>query len=153
MSGQPRAQRYWDDVTAGEDLDGFSFTLGWTEMAKQVSGSQDFHKVHHDFEFAREGGHETIFFNTGFTRGCLGRMLTDWMGPEGWLRTFGFQMRRMNTPGDVMSVKGRVTGKTEGDDPAMGVVDIDIWIENTREGVTTPGTATVLLPRRNAASR
>ena len=70
------------------------------------------------------------------------------MGPEGWIKTFGFQMRRMNTPGDVMSAKGRVTGTSEGDDPDTGVVNLEIWIENTREGVTTPGTATVLLPRR-----
>lgn len=148
MSGEPRAQRYWDDVRVGEDLDGYSFTLGWTTLAQQVSGSQDFHRVHHDFEFAREGGHETIFYNTGFTRGWLGRLLTDWIGPEGWIRTFGFQMRRMNTPGDAVSVRGRVTGKSGGPDPETGLVDLEIWIENTREGVTTPGTATVLLPRR-----
>lgn len=152
MSGEPRAQRYWDDVSTGEDLEGFTFTLDWTTLAKQVSGSQDFHKVHHDFEFAREGGHETIFYNTGFTRGWLGRLLTDWMGPEGWIKTFGFQMRRMNTPGDEVSVRGRVTGKAEGDDPETGIVDLDIWIENTREGVTTPGTASVLLPRRTGSA-
>ena len=50
-----------------------------------------------------------------------------------------------------MSVKGRVRGKAEGDDPGTGVVHLEIWIENTREGVTTPGTATVLLPRRSPA--
>ena len=62
-------QRYWDDVRVGDKLDGFDLELGWTKMAEQVSGSQDFYAVHHDPGFAAEAGHETIFYNTGFTPG------------------------------------------------------------------------------------
>jgi hypothetical protein len=52
-------------------------------------------------------------------------------------------MRRPNFLGETIQVKGRVTEK--GDD---GRVDLEIWIENDRGGVTVPATATVILPRR-----
>jgi len=45
-----------------------------------------------------------------------------------------------------MVCKGRVTARYERDGEAL--VDLDVWAENEREGVTTPGTATVILPHR-----
>jgi acyl dehydratase len=141
------AQRYWEEVKVGDELPGFTMKLNWTKMAEQVSGSQDFYPVHHDPEFARAGGHEGIFYNTGFTRASLGRLVTDWAGDEGWLRKLRFAMRRMNRNGDTISVKGRVTDKREVPG-ADNEVDIELWIENDHEGVTTPASAVVTLPSR-----
>ncbi|MBM3139116.1 MAG: acyl dehydratase [Chloroflexi bacterium] len=140
-------QRYWEDVADGEELAGYELRLTWTKMVQQVSGSQDFYPVHHDPGFAREAGHSDIFYNTSFTQAALSRLLTDWVGPAGWVRRLGFQMRKMNMPDDRLQVKGVVTGKAEGDGP-LGEVSIDLWIENDRVGITTPAEATVLLPRR-----
>ena len=52
----PLAQRYIEDVRVGDQLPGFELELGWTKMAEQVSGSQDFYPVHHDPGFAAEAG-------------------------------------------------------------------------------------------------
>ena len=141
------AQRYWDEVAEGQELPGFDLRLTETKIAEQVSGSQDFYPVHHDREFARAGGHADIFVNTGFTRAALSRFLTDFAGIDGWVRRLSYEMRRMNRPGDTMKVRGTVTRKYVADDGAH-CVDIDLWIENDREGVTTPATATVMLPVR-----
>jgi acyl dehydratase len=65
---------------------------------------------------------------------------------DGYLRMLDFQMRRMNRNGDTMHVRGRVLGRTEVDD-AWGDVEIEVWIENEREGTTTPGRAIVRMPR------
>jgi hypothetical protein len=46
-----------------------------------------------------------------------------------------------------MVCKGRVVSK--GVDNDGTVVELEVWAENEREGVTTPGTATVVLPRRS----
>jgi acyl dehydratase len=140
-------QRYWDDVSEGDELPGFELYLSETKMVEQVSGSQDFYAVHHDREFARSGGHPDIFFNTGFTRAALGRLLTDYAGVDGWVRRLQYAMRRMNRPGDTLKVRGKVVKKYIADDGAP-VVDIDLGIENQREGVATPATATVMLPKR-----
>ena len=140
-------QRYFEDVTVGDELAGYDLSLTWTKMAEQVSGSQDFYPVHHDPEFAKAGGHEGIFYNTGFTRAALGRLLTDYAGDDGWLKRLQFAMRRMNHNGDVLHIRGKVVGTRE-IQGAGGEVDIEAWIENDRAGVTTPASATVSLPGR-----
>ncbi|HEY7294611.1 MAG TPA: hypothetical protein VH916_06190 [Dehalococcoidia bacterium] len=141
------AQRYWDDVAEGQELPGFDLVLSETKIAEQVSGSQDFYPVHHDRPFARAGGHPDIFVNTGFTRAALARLLTDFAGIEGWVCRLSYEMRRMNRPGDTMKLRGRVTRTYTADDGSHRV-DLDVWVENDREGITTPATATVILPRR-----
>lgn len=136
MSGGPR----WEDVREGEEIKGFSLELTMTRMAAQVSGTQDFYPIHHDPEFARQAGHKDIFVNTAFIRGCLCRVVTDWMGAEGFLSALGFQMRRPNFVGEIITVRGRVRRKSP-----QRRVELELWIENAGE-VTVPGTAAVVLP-------
>jgi len=57
-------------------------------------------------------------------------------------------MRRPHLLGDTIGVKGRVTRKWR--DGADAAVELDVWIENPRAGVATPGSATVVLPSRAA---
>ena len=150
MTSATREQIYWDDVEVGDTIPGFELKLDWTRMAAQVSGSQDFYPVHHDPDFARAGGHDDIFYNTGFTRAALCRLVTDWMGPEGWLRKLGFQMRRMNMNGDTIRVMGEVVAKRESTEGGGNEVEVELWIESDRQGKTTPAAAVVQLPSRPA---
>lgn len=142
------SQRYWEDVREGEALPGFALGLTMTRMVQQVSGTQDFYPVHYDRDFARSGGHPDIFVNTAFTRAALCRLLTDWVGAEGFVKRLGFQMRRYHLLGDTMHVRGKVVKRYRED--GRGCVDLEIWAENAREGIATPGTATVHLPLRSA---
>jgi acyl dehydratase len=144
MSGP--GPRLWDEVAEGEALPGFSLPLTMTRMVLQVSGTQDVYPVHHDLAFAREAGHEAIFLNTAFIRGCLCRVVTDWMGPAGFLKGLSFQMRQPSFLGETIDARGRVTRKR-----AEGLVDLDVWLEDARHGITTSGTARVVLPRGAAA--
>ena len=139
-------QRYWDEVEVGEQIDGFALDITPRRLALQVSGSQDWYPVHFDAAFARKAGHADVFVNTGFLQAALVRVITDWMGDEGFLKRLRFEMRRMQRPGDTMVCKGKVTARYERAGEAL--VELEVWAENEREGVTTPGTATVILPRR-----
>jgi acyl dehydratase len=141
------AERGWDDVREGEDLHGFSLELTATRMVLQVSGTQDVYPVHHDPAFARAAGHADIFLNTAFIRGCLCRLLTDWMGPDGFLKSLSFQMRKPNLVGETIAVRGRVKKKRP-----EGRVDVEAWIE-TGGGATVVASASVLLPERAGTSR
>jgi 3-oxo-4,17-pregnadiene-20-carboxyl-CoA hydratase beta subunit len=134
--------RCWEDVREGEELPGFSLELTATRMVLQVSGTQDVYPVHHDQAFARSAGHADIFVNTAFIRGCLCRVLTDWMGAGGFLRSLRFQMRKPNLMGETIAVRGRVKKKRP-----EGLVDLEVWIEGAG-GVTVPATACVALPAR-----
>ena len=144
---KPLPQTYFEDVNVGDELQGFSYRLTWTEMVKQVSGSQDFYAVHHDPPFAESGGHKSIFYNTGWTRANLFRLLADFAGPDGWVRKLEFSMRRMHVPDDTITVRGKVVAKEE---TAEGnEVHVELGIENEREGVATPAKGVVLLPKRS----
>jgi acyl dehydratase len=133
-------------VEVGQKIEGFSLDITPRRSYLQVSGSQDWYPVHFDQAFARKAGHADTFMNTGFLQAALVRVITDWMGDDGFLKRLRFEMRRQQRPGDTMVCKGRVTGTREEAEEAL--VDLDVWLENEREGVTTPGTATVVLPSR-----
>jgi acyl dehydratase len=145
-NGATVIERFWDDVEVDEVIEGFSMDLGWTAMALQVSGSQDWNAIHHDVDYARDSGHAGPFFNTGWTSAMLGRALTDWIGVRGWVCKVQFEMRKMNRQGDAVRVQGRVVGKRIAE--GRHLVDVDLWIDNDREGTTTTGQAVVALPRR-----
>ena len=142
-----REQRYWEDMVVGEELKGFSLDITPRRLFLQVSGSQDWYPVHFDASFARKAGHADVFVNTGFLQAALLRVITDWMGDEGFLKRLRFEMRRQQRPGDTMVCRGKVGATYERD--GEGCVELEVWAENEREGVTTPGTATVILPRRS----
>jgi acyl dehydratase len=141
-----KAQVCWEDVEVGTEVEGFELEITPRRVFLQISGSQDWYPLHHDPAFARKAGHEEIFMNTGFMQAALVRVITDWMGDAGFLHKLSFEMRRQQRPGDTMVCKGRVTGRYRED--GQGIVELEVWAENEREGVTTPGKAWVVLPLR-----
>jgi hypothetical protein len=72
---------------------------------------------------------------------------TDWMGDDAWLWRLRVEFRQFNYVGDVQWVEGTVTQRylADGDRPA---VDVELRTRNQRDAVTSPGSATILLPSR-----
>ena len=145
-----RPQVAWDDVSVGDDLPEISLVINTRRLFLQASGSQDWYPVHFDAAFAQKAGHEGVFMNTGFVQAAIVRLLTDWMGDAGFLKRLRIEMRRQHRPGDTMLCRGRVTAKGERDGALW--VNLEVWTENEREGVATPGEATVILPKRRATA-
>lgn len=135
----------WDDVAVGDELPVVELGISLKRLALQTSGSQDWYPVHFDPAFARKSGHADVFMNTGWIQAALVRVITDWMGDAGFLRRLKFEMRRQHRPGDMVIGRARVVGKDEGESS----VELEVWLENEREGMATPGEATVVLPRRS----
>jgi hypothetical protein len=104
-------------------------------------------RVHWDQEWARRAGNPAIYDYGRMRETWLIHLCTDWMGDDAWLWKLDCELRRFNYVGDTHWLRGRVTRKhlAEGDRPA---VDVDVWAENQRGEVTTPGHATILLPSR-----
>ncbi|MBI3967887.1 MAG: MaoC family dehydratase N-terminal domain-containing protein [Chloroflexi bacterium] len=141
-----REQVNWDDVQVDHELPSFSLKIDPLRVAFQASGSQDFYPIHYDPDVARANGLPGVIMNTSFLKGCLARVLTDWIGDAGFLRRLKFEMRRPIVVGDTLTCKGKVTETYLDADQAC--VDCEVWIENERDGVCVPATATVWLPRR-----
>ncbi|HYF21616.1 MAG TPA: MaoC family dehydratase N-terminal domain-containing protein [Ramlibacter sp.] len=79
--------------------------------------------------------------------GMLATAVTNWMGDDGWLRTYGTRIRLPVIFGDTTYCKGRVKDKRlEG---GKGVVELELWTENQLGETTMTGSGTVELPRRS----
>ena len=144
-----RLQLRWEDTKVDDEIQGFQLDINPRRAFLQISGSQDWYPAHFDPAFARKAGHEDIFMNTGFLQAALVRVITDWMGDGGFLRKLYFEMRRQQRPGDTMACRGRVTDRYRKD--GEGWVELEVWAENEREGVTSPGRAWVILPTRESS--
>ncbi len=105
-------------------------------------------RVHWDAEWARRAGNPAIYDYGRMRETWLIHLCTDWMGDDAWLWKLDCEFRRFNYVGDTHWIRGRVarTYLAAGDRPA---VDLEIWGENQRGEMTTPGHATVLLPSRD----
>ncbi len=76
----------------------------------------------------------------------LGHLITNWMGDDAWLAKMKTEVRGFNFLGDTTICSGEVVDKrVEG---SNHVVDLKIEATNQRGEVTTPGTATVVLPSK-----
>jgi acyl dehydratase len=140
-----RTQLPFEDVKVGDELPAIELEINLKRLSLQTSGSQDWYPVHFDPAFAQKAGHPDVFMNTGWIQAFLVRLIADWMGDDGFLQRLKFEMRRQHRPGDLVIARGRVVSKDE----SASSVALEVWLENEREGIATPGEATVVLPRRS----
>ncbi|MBI4515753.1 MAG: hypothetical protein HY699_08050 [Deltaproteobacteria bacterium] len=104
-------------------------------------------RCHWDPAYARKAGNPTTYDYGRMRETWLIHLCTDWMGDDAWLWKLDCQFRAFNFVGDTHWMRGRITRKylADGDRPA---VELDLWGENQRSEITTPGHATILLPSR-----
>jgi acyl dehydratase len=144
---KPRKQLYWEDVKEEQELpSSYSIPITWLKIAHYVSGTQDFNPQHHDPDFCHKMGYENPFVMLAFYNALFGRLITDWIGEDGFLCKFHMEMRKMNTLYETITMKGKVTKKYVQN--GEHYVDADIWIDNDKQGITTPATCTVMLPSK-----
>jgi acyl dehydratase len=104
-------------------------------------------RVHWDPAFARKSGNPTTFDYGRMREAWMIHACTDWMGDDAWLWRLRVEFRQFNYVGDVQWVEGTVSRRylADGDRPA---VDVELRTRNQRDAVTSPGSATILLPSR-----
>jgi acyl dehydratase len=105
-------------------------------------------RVHWDPEWARRAGNPTTYDYGRMRETWLIHACTDWMGDDAWLWRLECEFRGFNYVGDTHHLTGTIVRKylAEGDRPA---VDLELAATNQRGTVTTPATATILLPSRD----
>ena len=138
-------QVFWDDVSEGTEIPPLVKHPTTQQLVKYAGASGDYYQIHYDKDFAQGTGLEDVIIHGALKNAFLGNLVTDWMGPHGNLRRLACQYRGMDIPGRPITAKGVVTRKYE--DAGAFLVDCDIWLENDQGQRTTPGSATVALPR------
>ena len=86
-----------------------------------------------------------MYANVLFLQGMWERTVRNFIGLAGTIRALrGFRMKLFNTVGDTVVVKGRVRGKSIED--GVGIVEIELWSENSIGVSVGPGAMIVTLP-------
>ena len=152
-----KQQVYWEDVEVGTALPELPKIADTQMLVKWAGASGDFHPQHYDKDFASKQGIGGIIVHGLLKRAWLIQLVTGWMGDEGTLNKFSCQYRGMDYPrvmktmyepvdGETWFCKGKITKKYV--EANSHYVDLDIGVENSKGQITTPGTATVILPSR-----
>ena len=102
-------QRYWDDVEEGTDVPSVAFPLSVYRLVVEAGANRDFNSIHHNSDYARASGAPEMYANTGFLLGMWERTVREFIGLGGSIRRIaGFRMRRFNTVGGTVVVRGGV---------------------------------------------
>jgi acyl dehydratase len=140
-------QRYWDDVEEGADVPPVAFPLSVYRLVVEAGANRDFNSIHHNSEYARASGAPEMYANTGFLLGMWERTVREFIGLGGSIRRIaGFRMRRFNTAGRTVVVRGRVKSKRR--EAGDALVELEVWSELGGETTVGPGIVTVALPVR-----
>jgi len=99
--------------------------------------------AHWDHDFAQLSGIPRPYDEGPMRYDHLAHLVTDWMGDNAVLRELAATLRAPSLVGDLMWCTGKVANKrTEG---GKKVVELELWITNQREEITTRGSAIVEL--------
>ena len=154
-------QLYWEDVEVSSELTPLAKVATTQMLVKWAGASGDFVPIHYDDAFARAQGLSGVIVHGALKRQWLVQLITGWIGDGGILKKFSCTYRAMDIPrpmktltepqeGETWWCKGKVTKKhVENNDHFLAC---EIWVENGKGEVTTPGKATVILPSRTANS-
>lgn len=129
----------YDDISVGDELPELVVPLTATLITATAIATRDYQDVHHDRELAQAKGSPDIFMNILTSNGLVGRLVTDWAGPETELRKVAIRLGAPNYPGDTMTLTGTVTAKAD------GLVEVSVVGAN-KLGNHVTGTVTVALP-------
>jgi acyl dehydratase len=111
-----------------------------------AGASGDFVPIHYDKDIAKAAGHNEVIIHGALKSAWLAQLVTSWTGDAGWMCEFSVQYRGVDYPGEQKVCRGRVVGKRIED--GVGLVDLELGLEDASGTVTTPARAVVELPRR-----
>jgi len=141
-------KKYFEDFREGEELP--TVTRGPMMVGHQVrwAGACDNYEseFHHDEYVAKAAGLPGILLSGPLMASYLLTAVTQWMGRDSRLIRFFDQNRGSTLPRDMAYLHGKVKKMTrQGNE---GIIELDCWITNQRDEITTPGSAVVALPLR-----
>jgi acyl dehydratase len=152
LQGTRRALAF-EDVEVGERLPSVELPLTVYRLVMAAGSNRDFNSIHHNTSYAQATGAAEMYANTSFLMSSWERCVREWMGHAGRIRSIrDFRMKSFNYVGDTMHVHARVAAVGIDDDGA-GVVEVEIWCENSTGVTVGPGVVEVALPRRKDLSR
>jgi hydroxyacyl-ACP dehydratase HTD2-like protein with hotdog domain len=142
MTAATTAQRYFEDVAAGDELPPMVKNATRAQLFLYSAASSNPHRIHYDREYAAVEGHPDVLVHGPLQGAWLAQFVADWAGPAGRILNLSWQNRARAFPERDLTFRGRVTAAAD------GIVDLEVWEEDDTGAVLMPGTARVRLPHR-----
>lgn len=105
--------RTYASVQVGDEIPALEVPLTRTLIVATAIATRDYQVVHHDPTIAAERGSKDIIMNILTSNAFVGRLVTDWAGPNSFLRSVKVRLGAPNYPGDTMTMTGAVTIKDD----------------------------------------
>ena len=110
-----------------------------TFVVSTALATRDFQDVHHDRDKAVRRGSKDIFLNILTTTGLVQRFVTDWAGPDAFVRNVSIKLGVPCYAGETLTLSGHVAAR-EGSEATIEVVG------RNSLGDHCTGTVRVVLP-------
>lgn len=141
------ATPYFDDVKAGDELPSLTKEpITEVQLVKYAGASGDFNPIHTVHHYAEKAGLGGVIAHGMLSMAFVGQHVTRWIGEAGTLRRLKVRFAAMTRPGDVITLKGKVTGKSRAGEENL--VTCEVWAEKADGTKTVTGEAAVALPAR-----
>jgi acyl dehydratase len=138
---------YFEDVEEGTEIPFLTKPpITEVQLVKYAGASGDFNPIHTVHHYAEKAGLGGVIAHGMLSMGFAGEGVTKWIGENGTLKRLKVRFTAITRPGDVVTIKGKVTEKEQVNDENL--VICDIWIEKNDGAKTITGSATVSLPAR-----
>ncbi|WP_410602148.1 MaoC family dehydratase [Amycolatopsis sp. lyj-90] len=112
------------DCAVGTELPPLTIEATPTFVVSTALATRDFQDVHHDRDAAVRRGSKDIFLNILTDTGLVQRFVTDWAGPEAFVRSIKIRLGVPCYAYDTLTFTGRVTER-DGDDVVISVSGVD----------------------------
>lgn len=112
------------------------------DFVRYAGASGDFNPIHYDEPLATGAGHSSVFAQGMFSAGVASRLLRTWLGINR-LETYRTRFTSRAYPGDVLSVRGRVTDTTEVTKGRRTTISLEVVAGDNRKIAAGEATAVV----------
>jgi acyl dehydratase len=141
MSDQLR----FDDVSEGQEIPPYSQKVTLMELNRFAGANDEYVLIHMDRDYAKNiAKFDDVIVMGNLKLAYIANALNDWSGEDAWIRKLSVEYRKPDLVNKTLTVKGKVTGKSQSNGDKL--VELDVWVENEDGDVTTPGKAIVALP-------
>jgi acyl dehydratase len=141
-------QVYFEDIVVGAEITTREYgPLTIVDTVRWAGVQENWQHLHFDRDHVREhNGLKTFIASGAYRQALLMRMLTDWIGPRGWLQKISIRHTYSTFEGDTMRFSATIAETSSDGSDSFVICDLEGTNQENRQILT--GRCTVILPRR-----
>lgn len=144
----PEQPIYFEDVRIGDVVSTREHgPLTIVDTVRWAGLQENSQQLHFDRDHVRQhNGLKTFIASGAYRQALLMRLITDWIGPRGWLRKITLRHTHSTFEGDLMRLSATVVEKSA--DSADPWVDCELHGKNQEDKQILTGRCRLMLPHR-----